>query len=253
MKKILQLFVAQFLSVQLVLAAPMVTLSWQDNSNNETGFRIQRAEGSNAFTNLTEVAANATAYQDTAVVNGRTYQYRVLAFNNNGNSAFSNTVTITVNQPTGSPPQGPLNLELEQPGEFVNVSVRGPITATDTTIIPSFVVSKGSAWAFIRVVGPTLGQPPFNVPDVSADPQFTIVRTSDQQVVGGNNDWTNASYTISNVTKTTSELAVEVGAFALPAGSKDAVAVVKLPPGNYSIVCRGTAGIALAEVYKIQQ
>ena len=45
-----------------------------------------------------------------------------------------------------------------------------------------------------------------------------------------------------------------VGAFALPAGSRDAAVVVALSPGNYSAQVAGvanTTGIALIEVYEL--
>jgi hypothetical protein len=43
-----------------------------------------------------------------------------------------------------------------------------------------------------------------------------------------------------------------VGAFALPAGSKDAALLLTLPPGVYTAHCSGvgaTTGVALIEVY----
>ena len=45
-----------------------------------------------------------------------------------------------------------------------------------------------------------------------------------------------------------------VGAFALPSGSKDAVLLISLAPGNYTALISGandTTGIALVEVYEV--
>lgn len=73
-----------------------VSLRWNDNAGNETGFLIQRAD------NLTFTAGvvnatlgpNVTAFtQDTA--RGKTYYYRVLAFNDTVQSAWSSTATVT--------------------------------------------------------------------------------------------------------------------------------------------------------------
>ena len=45
-----------------------------------------------------------------------------------------------------------------------------------------------------------------------------------------------------------------VGAFALPAGSRDAVILTSLPPGAYTVVVSGvgaTSGTALVELYVV--
>ena len=73
-----------------------VTLTWTDNSNNETGFLVQRADDA-AFAfgvvNAT-VAGNITTYSETAT-RGKTYYYRVLAFNDTTQSGWSNTASVT--------------------------------------------------------------------------------------------------------------------------------------------------------------
>jgi FtsP/CotA-like multicopper oxidase with cupredoxin domain len=73
-----------------------VTLTWTDNSNNETGFLVQRADDA-AFAfgvvNAT-VAGNITTYNETAT-RGKTYYYRVLAFNDTTQSGWSNTANVT--------------------------------------------------------------------------------------------------------------------------------------------------------------
>jgi hypothetical protein len=68
-------------------AAAEIDLAWQDNSANETGFRIERRVGGAAFTQIAQVAANVTVYADTGVVVGTTYDYRVSSFGSGGTSA----------------------------------------------------------------------------------------------------------------------------------------------------------------------
>jgi hypothetical protein len=71
------------------------TLSWHDNSNNETGFYIERAPaGSSSFVRVGTASANATSFKD-AVARG-SYLYRVQAFNGTAASAYSNSVTVSV-------------------------------------------------------------------------------------------------------------------------------------------------------------
>jgi subtilisin family serine protease len=71
-----------------------IGLSWNDNSDNETGFAIERKTGSGAFTQIATVGANVKTYTDSGLARN-TYTYRVRAFNNAGNSAYSNEASGT--------------------------------------------------------------------------------------------------------------------------------------------------------------
>jgi FtsP/CotA-like multicopper oxidase with cupredoxin domain len=73
-----------------------VTLRWTDNSDNETGFLIQRA--TNAGFSLNVVNATVAGDVETFsqdVAPGTTYHYRVLAFNDAHQSGWSNAVSVT--------------------------------------------------------------------------------------------------------------------------------------------------------------
>ncbi len=89
--------------------APSVSLAWVDNSNNESGFTIQRATDNTFTTALTtfNVAANVSSYSDTAVSAG-TYFYRVRASNGIDTSAFSNTASVVVGGPSASVSPNPV-------------------------------------------------------------------------------------------------------------------------------------------------
>jgi thermitase len=71
----------------------LIDLAWSDNSNNESGFKIQRCLGTGctSFSLIAQTGANVKSYRDTNRITGRTYRYRVRAFNAQGNSAYSNT------------------------------------------------------------------------------------------------------------------------------------------------------------------
>jgi hypothetical protein len=59
-----------------------ITLNWQDNSNNEVGFQIQRATSSNGpWSVVGTTGANATSYTDTGLDPSTMYYYEVVAFN----------------------------------------------------------------------------------------------------------------------------------------------------------------------------
>lgn len=88
----------------LLLSLILGNFTWTDNSDNEDGFRLQKADSctidqqgnatSGLFNDIGEVKANVTLFQyDVAPLQC----YRVYAFNAAGNSGFSNTIQI----PTG--------------------------------------------------------------------------------------------------------------------------------------------------------
>lgn len=73
-----------------------VTLIWQDNANNETGFLIQRADDVNFSTGV----VNATVAGDMGtfsknLARATTFYYRVLAFNDTTQSGWSNVISVT--------------------------------------------------------------------------------------------------------------------------------------------------------------
>jgi hypothetical protein len=81
----------------VVISKSQINLSWTDNANNETGFRIERCKGSICvnFVLVTTVGANVTGYADTKLTANTPYRYRVYAYNASGVSGYSNVVTAT--------------------------------------------------------------------------------------------------------------------------------------------------------------
>lgn len=58
-----------------------VHLTWTDNSDNETGFVIERKDGEGSFQTVGEVGENATSYDDEELDGNTDYVYRVFATN----------------------------------------------------------------------------------------------------------------------------------------------------------------------------
>lgn len=71
-----------------------VTLTWRDNSTNESGFTIERSNGG-AFERIDFVSTNVQAFTDTDLAAG-TYTYRVRAYNSDKYSDYSNSVQAVV-------------------------------------------------------------------------------------------------------------------------------------------------------------
>ena len=83
-----------------VVSATRVDLAWQDNSTNETGFRIERSGGgSGGFVNTANVSPDIQNFSDAAVTANNSYVYRVIAFNLGGDSDASNEATAAVRPP----------------------------------------------------------------------------------------------------------------------------------------------------------
>jgi hypothetical protein len=77
------------------LTSTSVTLAWQDNSDNETGFELQRRPSGGSWAPLTNTAPNVTTYTDMVVVTGVTYEYQIRATGAAGNSAWVGPLSAT--------------------------------------------------------------------------------------------------------------------------------------------------------------
>ena len=78
------------------VSSSRIDLRWWDNSNNETGFRVQRqVDNSGDWVQVGTTPANVTIFFDMGLLPGTAYRYRVRAFNYTQSSAFSNEAVAT--------------------------------------------------------------------------------------------------------------------------------------------------------------
>ncbi len=77
------------------------TLNWQDNSNIETGFVIERNDGA-GWKTIATVGSNQTTYTDNSLEYGKSYTYRVKSVYNDQYSIYSNEFAISTPQPQSS-------------------------------------------------------------------------------------------------------------------------------------------------------
>ena len=89
-----------------VAGSNRINLTWQDNADDEDGFRLERNVDS-AFVEIAVLGANATSYADTGLAAEVTHAYRVRAFNIGGQSGYSNEASAT--------PSDDTNLALNNP------------------------------------------------------------------------------------------------------------------------------------------
>ncbi|MGA8891062.1 MAG: hypothetical protein WB493_05800 [Anaeromyxobacteraceae bacterium] len=73
------------------------------NLSNEIGFRIERSPGNSTFATVGYARANATTFTDASAVAGSNYRYRVVAYNQAGESVSPST---QINAPTTTQPTG---------------------------------------------------------------------------------------------------------------------------------------------------
>ncbi|MEK7275512.1 MAG: fibronectin type III domain-containing protein, partial [Candidatus Desantisbacteria bacterium] len=89
--------------IATAIAWNQINLSWQDKSDDETEFRIERKTGINGnYGTITTVGTNSTSYQDKGLTQTTTYYYRLRVYNSyNGKvSNYSNeTSAITPLKP----------------------------------------------------------------------------------------------------------------------------------------------------------
>jgi hypothetical protein len=124
---------------------------------------------------------------------------------------------------------------------LVNVSVLKPLAAGET-LIAGFVVGGGAGKRLlVRAVGPGLTAG-FGIQGALADPGLEVYRGPVATTT--NDNWNAADAAVFT----------QVGAFNLPAGSRDAAVVLDVSPDAYSVQVRNRAaggGVVLVEVYEV--
>lgn len=79
--------------------AATLTIEWEDNSDNEDAFYIERKPVGGEFATIATVGADVTTYSDPAVEVNIQYTYRVRAGNSSGPSGYTNEATGKVQWP----------------------------------------------------------------------------------------------------------------------------------------------------------
>jgi arylsulfatase A-like enzyme len=69
-----------------------IDLSWTDNAPNEEGFTLEK-EVEGTFTEIASIGKNRTSFRDTGLQSSTIYKYRLLSYNDEGFSDYSNEAT----------------------------------------------------------------------------------------------------------------------------------------------------------------
>lgn len=89
--------------VSTAVSSSTVALRWEDRSDNESGFIIERSTGSGSFVRIHTTMPNVTTFVDEDLVAGQTYTYRIVA-TTGIDGAPSNEVTVTTASVASAPP-----------------------------------------------------------------------------------------------------------------------------------------------------
>lgn len=80
-------------------SAAEIKLSWQDNSDNESVFELERSRDGRNFKRITIRNKDTTSYSDVRLNPGTRYYYRLRAYNAAGNSGYSNIAAAVTLSP----------------------------------------------------------------------------------------------------------------------------------------------------------
>ena len=165
--------------------------------------------------------------------------YSVAVRNAQGGTTMTAAAALAVSAQAYVPPVSTL----------INLSARAQVGTGANTMIAGFVVGgSGAKTLLIRAVGPALtGFDPVGLGTgvVLADPMLELTK-SDGTVLLTSDDW--------GGDPAIAAAAAKAGAFALPAGSKDAAMIATLPAGAYTALItgkNGATGVALVEIYDL--
>jgi len=171
-------------------SSTQINLSWTDNSDNETGFKIEQKSGSSGnWSEIAQVAANTTSYSDNNLTPNTQYCYQVRAYNSAGSSNYSNESCATTSD---VPPNPPTNLSVTpQSSTQINLSW------TDNSNNESgFKIERkegsGGAWSEIAQIGANTTT--YNDNNLTPNTQYFYRVRAYNSI--GNSDYTNEAWAI---------------------------------------------------------
>jgi hypothetical protein len=129
---------------------------------------------------------------------------------------------------------------------FINISTRGKVLTNEDVMIAGFIVQGDSAkTVVVNVAGPSLAN--FGIANPLANPQLTIVRSSDNVIIATNDNWQTQA-------NSADVAAIQATGFQ-PNHTLEPAVILTLPPGGYTAIVTGGnsgTGVALVGVFAVQ-
>ncbi len=216
---------------------------YQSSNINSSGGSTSTVVGTNGQVVTVATTATGTVSGTTTLAANGTFS---LSDSTATITGAIDAATTTVSGTISIPGQAPVNFAgvsatTMRTDRMINLSSRVRVApAGDRTLITGFVISGSTEKrVLLRAIGPALAG--FGLSDALANPRLELYNSAGQ-LLQQNDDWSGTE---------TAAAAAQVGAFALPAGSRDAAMLVTLPPGAYTMQVRTSSesGVALAEIY----
>jgi CSLREA domain-containing protein len=142
----------------------------------------------------------------------------------------------------GAPDIGAFEFGGTIPVSLGNISTRGMVGTGDNVMIGGFIVAgPGNKSVLLRAIGPSLANPPFNLPNTLQDPTLSLFNSTGA-MIAFNDNWAQAS----NAQSIPSNLQ--------PTNGSESAILTFLAPGAYTAIVRGVnggTGIGLVEAFDL--
>ncbi|MBI5778803.1 MAG: fibronectin type III domain-containing protein [Planctomycetes bacterium] len=169
-------------------SSSQINLAWQDNSSNETGFKVERSpNGSTGWGVILTPTANSTSISNTGLSASTTYYYRILAYNATGNSGYSNNASATTFE---VPPVTPTNLTISATA-YNSVVLTWTDTANNETGFK--LERKPGGGSYSQIATPTANATAYT--DNSVSPNTTYYYKIRAYNTAGNSGYSNEAST----------------------------------------------------------
>jgi hypothetical protein len=128
------------------------------------------------------------------------------------------------------------------PPRLSNISTRMEVLTGNNVLIAGFIIGGSAAKTLaITATGPSLA--PFGIANFLANPEVTLVRSSDQAIIATNDDWQSDA----------NHAQLQASGFA-PGDPREAGLYVTLSPGAYTAIVSGkdgTTGVSVVGVFEV--